>query len=126
MEKVITILIAEDEEVLLKVISNKLIRKGFLVLQAHNGVECLKQAKEGKPDLILLDLIMPFKDGFEVLQELKIDKETKNNTPVVVFSNLGQESDVEKAKKLGASDFLIKSNVSIVEMLNKIGEYTAK
>ncbi len=114
------IVIAEDERALSTVITNKLRRKGFDVIQALDGAEAVQKIKAEKPDLVLLDLIMPNKDGFQVLEEVKGLK-----TKVVVFSNLGQESDIERAKGLGAKDFLVKSNISIEDVVKMVNKYTS-
>ena len=90
-----------------------------------DGREALKKIRSEEPDMVLLDLIMPEKNGFEVLEEMKKDKALKN-IPVIVLSNLGQESDVDQGKKLGAVDYLIKSNVSIKEVIEVIKLHLAK
>lgn len=117
-----TILVAEDEQDFVKVYQLKLSQEGFNIIVAHNGEEAVNLAKANKPDLILLDLIMPVKDGFQVLKELKSDEKLKH-IKVVVFSNLGQEDDEVKAKALGASDYFIKSNISIYEMVEKVKSF---
>ena len=87
-----------------------------------NGEEVLKVARARKPDLMLLDLVMPIKNGFEVLTELQQDKKYKG-IPVIVLSNLGQDSDMAKAKALGAVDYFIKSNTSMKEVIEKVKGY---
>ena len=84
-----------------------------------DGLEASEKIKEVRPDLVLLDLIMPGKNGFEVLEEMKADKDLKN-IPVIILSNLGQESDVDKGKSLGAEDYLIKSDISMKEVIETI------
>jgi len=101
------ILIVEDEEILLGVLQKKLSAEGFEVAMARNGEEGLEKIREIKPDLVLLDIIMPKKDGFAVLEEMAAEKEMKN-IPVIMISNSGQELELEKALKMGAKDFFIK------------------
>ncbi len=116
------ILLAEDDKSLSSVMMNKLVRRGYKVILAKDGDEAVKKAISEKPDLILLDIIMPNKNGFEALQEIKADK-TAKNIPVVIMSNLGQESDIAKAKKMGAKDYLVKSNFGINEIVEKANKY---
>lgn len=116
------IVLLEDEKLLSEAVKDKLTREGYHVLIAFNGKEGIKIIKENKPDLILLDLIMPFKDGKEVLKELKNIPDLKE-IPVIILSNLGQDSGIEQAKDLGAVDYLIKSNLKIKELVNKIKKY---
>ncbi len=116
------ILVAEDDKFLMKIYQTKLAKEGFTVLSAHDGEEALQLAQTNTPVLILLDLIMPKKTGFEVLEELKKNPSTAA-IPVLIFSNLGQNSDVEKGIQLGAADYVIKSNLSITEVIEKIRKY---
>ena len=120
-DKKIKILIAEDDKFLVKVLSNKFARKGFDVIISGNGNETVDKIKSEKPDLVLLDLIMPYKNGFDVLEEVKMDKNCKD-IPVIILSNLGQKSDIERGKKLGVVDYLIKSNLSINDVISKVNE----
>ena len=115
------ILFIEDEPILQKNIGRFLEKEGYEVKNALDGQLGLELAKKFKPDLILLDLILPKKDGFEVLKELKIDPETKN-IPVIVLTNLEGSIDVEKALSLGATTFLVKANYELKEIVKKIKE----
>ena len=117
-----TILVAEDDSFYSNIYKFKLNKEGFKVETATNGNETLEQTKIHKPDLILLDLIMPIKDGFETLKELKEDPSLKD-IKVIVISNLGQDSDITRAKELGAQDYLVKANMSIQEMMDKVKSY---
>ncbi len=121
-EKKFTILLAEDDKFISRAYTDGLGRVGFNVIPAADGNETIAKARESKPDLILLDLIMPMKNGFEALEELKGDKELKA-IPVIVLSNLGQETDIEQARKLGAVDYMIKANFSLQEVIDKIKTY---
>ncbi|MEI8060841.1 MAG: response regulator [Candidatus Berkelbacteria bacterium] len=112
------ILVAEDEQAIAEALKLKLEHSGFVVTVASNGEEALEEAKSGDFDLIVLDLIMPKLDGFGFLEGAK---KAGIETPVIVASNLSQPEDEEKAKALGAKDFYIKSNVSVAEIVEKIG-----
>lgn len=116
------ILIVEDEAILGKVIQEKLKNEGFETRIAVNGEEGVRQAREFMPDLILLDLILPKRNGFEVLTEIKHNPDTQL-IPVIVLSNLDQEDDVKKALQLGAIDYLVKAHHPIKEVLEKVKEF---
>ncbi|MDA8611315.1 response regulator [Candidatus Pacebacteria bacterium] len=124
------ILIAEDEAPLAKALSLKLQNSGFDTTATSNGEGILELIEKEKIDLLILDLMMPKVDGFKVLKELQ---DNKKNIPVMVTSNLGQEEDVEKAKKLGAKEYFVKSNiplkdivVSVEKILNKSKQIKVK
>jgi len=117
-----SILVAEDDPFYANIYRVKLAKEGFDVEIAGNGEKALEAIRRKKPDLLILDLIMPVKDGFAVLKELNADAALKD-VKVVVLSNLGQAEDVKKAKDLGAKDYIIKTNVSIQEMVTKIRGY---
>lgn len=116
------IVLAEDDKFISKAYQDGLRRGNFEVVPAFNGAEAIEKIKSEKPDLVLLDIIMPDKNGFEVLEAIKRDDSTKN-IPVIFLSNLGQESDIQKGRELGANDYLIKSNFSMKEVIAKISEY---
>lgn len=113
------ILIIEDDKFLRELIAQKLTKESFDISEAVDGEEGLKKIKEGSPDLILLDLILPGIDGFEVLAKMKEDSALAQ-IPVIILSNLGQKEDVEKGLKLGAADYLIKAHFTPVEIVEKI------
>ncbi len=113
------ILIIEDDKFLRELISRKLSDEGFNIQEAVDGEEGLKKIKEGKPDLILLDLILPSIDGFEVLSRMKEDPGV-SAIPVIILSNLGQKEEVERGLKLGAADYLIKAHFTPGEIIEKI------
>ncbi|MCA9355671.1 response regulator [Candidatus Kaiserbacteria bacterium] len=118
------ILLCEDEEFVARSFIRKLELEGFTVRRAHNGQQALDMLKVEPVDLILLDLMMPIKSGFDVLAEVQVsDNELLKRTPIVVASNLGQKSDIEEAKRLGAKDFIVKSNVSLKELVSKVREF---
>jgi len=114
-----TILFIEDESALQKTFGEILKQEGLGITPALDGEICLRLAKTKKPDLILLDLILPKMHGFEVLKKLKEDKETKD-IPVIVLTNLEGIGDVEKAIELGATTYLVKAQYSLDEVVEKI------
>lgn len=116
------ILLAEDDRLICRAYEASLKQEGFEVVLAGDGEEALQKISDFTPDLILLDLIMPNKNGFEFLEAIKPDAKLKK-IPVIVLSNLGQDSDVERAKALGAVDYLIKSDSSIQKIVEKASEY---
>lgn len=116
------VLVAEDDAFLIQVHEKKLAKEGFEVTIARNGQEAIDFAKEKKPDIIILDLIMPIKDGFETLKELKSDPELKE-IKVVVMTNLSQDEDRERVMNLGAVDFIVKSNISFKEVVQNIKQH---
>jgi DNA-binding response OmpR family regulator len=119
------ILLVEDDTFFREFYAAKLKEDGMEVEVASDGEEGLDKATKLKPDLILLDIIMPKKDGFEVLQALS-QSATMKKVPVIVFSTLGQESDVEKAKKLGARDYINKSFFDFENLKTKIKALSQK
>jgi len=115
------ILIVEDQEELLEMLSDKLLKEGFEVIKASDGVEGLKKAKEEKPDLMLLDIIMPKLGGMDVLEIMAADQDL-SKIPVVIISNSGQQVEIGRAKALGAKDFLIKAEFDPQEVVDKVNK----
>jgi len=113
------ILIVEDDNFLRSLTAKRLEKEGYTVAVAVDGESALVTAKDEQPDLILLDLLLPGLDGFAVLGKLKANADLKK-VPVIVFSNLGQKEDIEKAKLLGAEQFLIKANFTLDDVMDKI------
>jgi len=113
------ILIIEDDLMLNKIYQTKLDSLGYFVYSAYDGEEGVEKARETNPDLILLDLMLPKKSGFEVLEILKHNI-ILNRVPVIIMSNLGQKEDIGKGVALGATDFLVKSNVKLETIVSKI------
>ena len=111
------ILIAEDEKPMAKALELKIKNSGFIPKVVYNGEEVLNALEQEKPDMIILDLIMPKKDGFTVLAEMQ---KRGDKTPVIVLSNLSQEEDAIKAKKLGAADYFIKTDTPLNELIGHI------
>lgn len=118
------ILVVEDDKFLVNAYRVKLTKSGFEVRIATDGQEALSTLQDFRPDLILLDLVMPVMDGFTALAEIKKDKKLAG-IPVIIASNLGQKEDIEKGKSLGAVDFIIKSNLSMDELVAKLNSYLA-
>ena len=113
------ILLAEDDRVLRKAAEVTLKRHGFSVLTAADGEAALEMARAEAPDLVLLDLIMPKLQGFEVLRRLKQDPVTEG-IPVIVLSNLGQPSDVQAALEAGAVGYFVKANLSLQALAQRV------
>jgi len=116
------ILFIEDEPNLQKAIGEILKQEGYEIFGAFDGAQGIELAKKEKPDMILLDLILPKKDGFEVLKEIKADEEIKD-TPVIILTNLEGSGDVEKALDLGATTYLVKANYELDDIVAKIKEF---
>jgi DNA-binding response OmpR family regulator len=113
------ILIIEDEKDLRFFIVRALKEEGFEIIEAIDGEEGIEKAKKEKPDLILLDLLLPGISGYEVLARIKKDPEMEM-IPVLILSNLGQQEEIEKGLKLGAVDYLIKANFTLDEIVERI------
>lgn len=113
------ILIIEDEKALLSMISAKLIMDGYDVITAEDGEEGLEKVKDLFPDLVLLDIIMPKRGGFEVLEAMHGDPELRK-IPVIIISNSGQPVEIDKAKGLGAKDYLVKAEFDPQEVVDKV------
>ena len=118
------ILLVEDESALQKSLGDTLREGGFEVVSALDGETGERLAKSEKPDLIILDLILPQKDGLEVFQALKEDEKTRN-IPVVVLTNLEKIEHVEKVLEMGAKTYLVKANYTLKEILEKIKQTLA-
>lgn len=113
------ILLIEDEKTITDVLSKRLTQEGYQIAVAENGEEGLRMMKENKPDLILLDVVMPRMGGFEVMEEMNKDPELKE-IPVIIVSNSGQPVEVNKAQELGVKDWLIKTEFDPQEVIEKV------
>lgn len=118
-DKQINVLIVEDDEFLANIYKTKFDMEGFKVGLATNGEEGWKSAKKKKPDIILLDILLPKVDGYVLLKQLKEDAELKG-IPVILLTNLGQKDDVDKGLELGAVDYLIKAHFKPSEVIEKV------
>lgn len=125
MEEKTKILIVEDEAMIVDMYRMRLEAEGYEVLTTDKGSEALALAEEKKPAVILLDVILPEVDGFAVLQSLKNNFAT-HDIPVLMLTNLSQESDIERATTIGVSDYFVKAQHTPSEILQKIRELTNK
>lgn len=114
-----TLLLVDDDQFITIAYKDGLERAGYKVSVAHDGEEALEAMKSIKPDMVLLDLIMPKMNGFELLQDMKEDKDLKD-IPVLVLTNLSQDSDREEALSYGVVDFLVKADVSLKDLVNRL------
>lgn len=113
------ILIVEDEKILAEMYREKLENSGFEVFSASNGEDGFDLAKEMKPDIILLDILLPRKNGLELLAQIREDSQIAS-MPVVVFSNYDDLKTIREAERLGIKDYLIKANYTPKEMLERL------
>lgn len=113
------IIIVEDDKFLRDLLVSKLEMEGFETITAVNGQEGLDLIKQEMPQIVLLDLVLPEIDGFEVLRQIKEDVQT-NKIPVIILSNLGQQEEIERCLKMGAADYMIKAHFTPEEIVGKI------
>ena len=116
------ILLAEDDEFLSSLLKNRLQREGFAVDLAKTGDQVVEMIKSGHPDLVLLDIILPGKLGFEILEDMRKDPKL-SKLPFMVMSNLGQDEDIQKAKALGAVDYFVKARIMIDDLIKRISSF---
>lgn len=116
------VLIVEDEEFLMRALKDNLEAEGCTVDIAMNGEEATERIQKSRPDIILLDLLMPKRDGFYVLGEVKKNPEWKL-IPIIVLSNLGGDAEIKRALDMGADDYFVKSQHPIEEVIEKVKEY---
>jgi len=119
------VLVIEDDQRINKVYTVKLSVEGIKVATAIDGEEGLRKVYSELPDLIILDLMLPKKSGFEILKEIKADSRVKH-IPVLILSNLAQEKEIDEGMALGADGYIVKSNVSIQQVVEKIKETIEK
>lgn len=119
------ITLIEDEIILRDLLESKLIKNGYIVESAENGEEGIKKLKENKPDLILLDIVMPKKDGFDVMEEVQKDDNLKD-LPIIVVSNSGQPVDINRAQELGAVDWIVKTEFDPQEVVDMVEKHIGK
>jgi DNA-binding response OmpR family regulator len=117
--------IVEDEPFLLELYKARFEQEGYEVCVSLNGSTVMKEVEKNKPDLILLDIIMPEVDGYQVLKEIKKSPKYKD-IPVLIFSNLAQEEEIEKGLKLGADDYFVKSNYTPPQIVEKVSKMIEK
>ncbi len=116
------ILVVEDDQMISSMYKTKLETEGFKVIVGATGTEGLELAKSQKPDVILLDIILPQLDGFSVLKELRAASGT-SKTPIIMLTNLGTDADKAKGEKLGATDYLVKANLTPAQISEKLKQY---
>ena len=116
------ILIVEDEQSLVQALKDSLELEGYVVDAASEGEKAMVKIRKSRPNIILLDLLMPKKDGFYVLEEVKKNPEWKL-IPVLVLSNLGGDAEIKRALEMGADDYFVKSQHPIKEVIEKVKEY---
>lgn len=121
----INVLLVEDDAFLSSIVFGRLQKEGYNIRLAKDGEQALVEVEKEIPDIVLLDLIMPGISGFQVLEKVKTDTKTKD-VSVVIFSNLGQDHEIERGKKLGADDFLVKAESTPGVVIEKISEILAK
>lgn len=119
------ILIIEDDKFLAELITKHTVKEGWETTLATDGEEGLVKARSTKPDLILLDLVLPGIDGYEALTQLKADSELAK-IPVLILSNLGQKEEIDRGLSLGAEDFLVKAHLDLDEITAKMKEVLEK
>lgn len=117
-----TILLIEDEPLLANLLRQRLEKEGFTVVVNRDGQEALKTLRETKPDLILLDIILPKISGFELMETLRTDPQFEK-APIIVISNLGQEDDIARGQSLGAVQYFVKAKVSIEELVEHVKSF---
>ena len=116
----VNVLLVEDDVFLANIYKTKFTMEGFNVIHADNGESAITEAIKKKPDIILLDVLLPKKDGFTVLTELKKNDSEAKDIPVILLTNLGQKDDVEKGLEMGAEDYLIKAHFKPSEVVDKV------
>lgn len=114
-----TILLVEDDSFVSDIYQKKIESEGFKIITAENGIEAVKKLKEVTPDLILLDIVMPYMDGMDVLKEIKANEKWKT-IPVILLTNLSEKEKIEEAIGIGADDYLIKSHFTPSEVISKV------
>ena len=119
------VLVIEDDSFLVNAYRIKFGNIGYETKIALDGIEALKILEQWTPDVLILDIVMPNMDGYEFLEKLRANPKYKT-IPVLISSNLGQPEDMEKANKLGASNYVVKGNLSLEELVNKLEELIPK
>lgn len=119
------VLVVEDDNFLVSAYRAKLTKAGFVVEIATDGEEAIAKLPAFQPDIVIMDVVMPRKDGFTTLEEIRQQEQYKE-LPVIIATNLGQKDEVERAQQLGATDFITKSNLSMSELVDKINGFLKK
>lgn len=120
----VKVLLVEDDKLLRDICTKKLEKRGITVIQAIEGEIALDLIRKEDVKMVLLDIVLPGIDGFEVLRRIRESEDEKiKNIPIIMLTNLGQDSDVEKAMELGANEFLIKAHFTTSEIAEKIQKF---
>jgi len=123
----IKVLLVEDDSFLREICSKKLVKEGYSVYEAMDGEQAMNIVEEVKPDIILLDIILPAIDGFQILSNIRNSKKREvAKAPIIMLSNLGQDDDIKKAMDMGANDYLIKAHFTTDEIAKKIKKMLGK
>ena len=120
------ILLVEDDPFLSSLLKNRLQKEGFEVLHARDGEEAITLLQTNQVQLVLLDIILPKRSGFEVMEDIRIDGQIKDknpNLPIIVISNLGQPEDIEKGRELGAIEYFVKAKTSIDDLVGRVRDF---
>ena len=121
------ILLVEDDPFLSSLLKNRLQKEGLEINLAKDGEEAVNLLKSTKPDLVLLDIILPKKSGFEVMEEIRNDPQIQSQEmPIIIISNLGQPEDISRGQELGAIEYFVKAKTSIDELVQKIKSFLEK
>lgn len=123
-EKKGKLLVVEDDEFISAIYAKKLSMEGYGVRLAENGEKALSMMREEKPDLVLLDIIMPVMDGFETLRQIRADEKLRD-IKVAVLSNLSEDKEMSQTRELGAVDYIVKANISVADLSAKVAGYLA-
>jgi len=117
----VNVLLVEDDAFLREICSKKLTKEGYTVYEAIDGEQAMSGIESAKPDIVLLDIILPAIDGFQILSQIRSNKNKKiAKVPVIMLSNLGQDDDIKKAMDMGANDYLVKAHFTTEEIIEKI------
>jgi DNA-binding response OmpR family regulator len=119
------VLIVEDDEFLRDLVTEKMSKEGFAVRSCIDAPQVFTALAQEKPDIILLDLILPGIDGFEILARIKAD-ESIAHIPVLILSNLGQQEDIDRVMSLGAYGFMVKANYTLKEIVARVRKVLAE
>ncbi len=125
MDTNLKVLLVEDDPFLSNLLKVRLQKENVDVFLARDGEEALKRIEEDRPSLVLLDLILPKKSGFEILEKISTDPQLKD-MPVIILSNLGQTSDIQRGKELGAIEYYVKAKISIDDLVGKVKTFLIK
>ncbi|OGF25195.1 hypothetical protein A2303_02435 [Candidatus Falkowbacteria bacterium RIFOXYB2_FULL_47_14] len=121
------VLLVEDDSFLREICGRKLTKEGYTVYESIDGEQALNGVKQINPDIMLLDIILPAIDGFQILHQIRSDKDKKiSETPIIMLSNLGQDDDIKKAMDMGANDYLVKAHFTTEEIVAKMKKILGK